>query len=336
MLKIKELTKKFNDFTALDRVSITIEKGHVYGLLGPNGAGKTTLIKHICGIYRQNSGEIELDGEPVFENPKVKERIVYISDDLFFFTQYTILDMAKYYERLYPNWSWDRFNKLREIFPLDLKKRIAKFSKGMQKQAAFWLSVCTIPDLLLLDEPVDGLDPVMRRKVWNIILQDVLEREVTVLISSHNLRELEDVCDRVGILHNGKLILNQELDSMKSTVHKIQLAYPKPVTEKTTNQLFETVSETGIVPDPAHDDNAAYKPAGNAVDNPVLPEDMNILHRSVTGSIMILIVRGDREEILSRLRQTEPLVLDILPLTLEEIFIYEVGDLGYEIQDIIV
>ena len=313
MLEIKEITKKFDDFTALDHVSLTIEAGHVYGLIGPNGAGKTTLIKHICGVYRQTGGEIELDGRPVYENPDVKKRISYISDDLFFFTQYSIMDMAKYFERIYPNWSWERFDRLRAVFSLDPKKRIVKFSKGMQKQAAFWLSVCTMPDLLLLDEPVDGLDPVMRREVWNIIIADVLERKTTVLISSHNLRELEDVCDWVGILHNGKLILNKELDSMKSSVHKIQLAYPglEPGREQPLTQL-------------------------PILSKKLNTEKLNILHSTVSGSIMVLIIRGDFEEIMLQLRETNPVVLDVLPLTLEEIFIYEVGDFGYEIKDIIV
>ena len=302
MLTIKNLTKDFRDIRALDDVSFTIERGQVYGLLGPNGAGKTTLIKHISGVYHQNAGEITLDDTPIYENAKIKSKIIYVSDELFFLTQYSIADMAKYYAHLYPDWNWERFEKLGKVFQLNPKKRITKMSKGMQKQAAFWLGSCAMPDLFVLDEPVDGLDPIMRKTVWNIILEDVTERNTTVLISSHNLRELEDVCDHIGILHHGKLILNKELDSAKSDIHKLQLAYSDMLPEDAIRDYFK---------------------------------DIEILHYSVSGSIIILVAKGDREDIIERINQTNPLLLDILPLSLEEIFIHEVSDMNHEIRGVL-
>ena len=302
MLTIKNLTKDFRDIRALDDVSFTIERGQVYGLLGPNGAGKTTLIKHISGVYRQNAGEVKLDDIPIYENAKIKSKIIYVSDELFFFTQYSIADMAHYYAHLYPDWNWERFKKLGDVFHLNPKKRITKMSKGMQKQAAFWLGSCAMPDLFVLDEPVDGLDPIMRKTVWNIILSDVTERNTTVMISSHNLRELEDVCDHIGILHHGKLILNKELDSAKSDIHKLQLAYRDKLPEDTIRDYFK---------------------------------DIEILHHSVSGSIIIIVAKGDREDIIKRINRTNPLLLDILPLSLEEIFIHEVSDINHEIRGVL-
>mgnify|MGYP000926756044 FL=1 len=299
MIEVKDLSKNFGSFKALDNLSIRVKPGSVYGLLGPNGAGKTTLIKHLAGIYRQDKGTVEMNGKPVYENPELKSTMIYIPDDLFFFTQYNIDEAAKFYSCHYPHWSWERYEKLKTVFHINTKKRITRLSKGMQKQVAFWLGICTKPQIMLLDEPVDGLDPVMRRKVWNLVLQDVAERQTTVLVSSHNLRELEDVCDHVGILHNGKMVVERELDNMKSDIHKLQAAFANEI-----------------------------------------PEDFlqgeNVLHRSQNGSIFILIVKGKREKILENARKSNPVILDILPLTLEEIFIYELGGLGYDIQNVII
>ncbi|MGI6779080.1 MAG: ABC transporter ATP-binding protein [Acetivibrionales bacterium] len=299
MIEVNSLNKSFGSYKVLNGLDVYINEASVYGLVGPNGAGKTTLIKHLAGIYRQESGTIMINGEPVYENPEVKSAISYISDDLYFFSQYSINEMAGFYSALYPLWNWERFDKLRQVFPFNCNKRITRLSKGMQKQAAFWLAICTMPKVMLLDEPVDGLDPVMRKKVWNLILQDVAERQTTVLVSSHNLRELEDVCDHVGIIHNGKIIVERELDNMKSDIHKLQLAFPAGIPDN-------------------------------------LLQGEEILHQTKNGSVLLTIVRGDREELLKKVRSTNPVILDILPLTLEEIFIYELGGLGYDIKNILI
>lgn len=215
MIKVENLNKSFDKFKALDNMNLNVEKGSVYGLIGPNGAGKTTFIKNLMGIYRQDSGSILVENKPVYENPGLKQKIVYISDDLFFFTTYSIIDMAKYYAGIYKNWDWDMFEKLKGIFKIDVKRKCRRLSKGMQKQVAFWLGICARPELMVLDEPVDGLDPVMRRNTWAVILQEVAERNMTVLVSSHNLRELEDVCDHVGIMFNGRVVLEKALDDVK-------------------------------------------------------------------------------------------------------------------------
>ena len=298
MIKVKNVTKKFDDFYALRGLDINVEKGSVYGLVGPNGAGKTTILKILSGVYRQNDGTVEIDNEPVFENMKIKERMTFISDDLFFYSTYTIKDTAKYYAGIYENWSWERFNALKEIFKIDINRKVRRLSKGMQKQVAFWLSVSAQPDIMLLDEPVDGLDPVMRRNVWRLMLSDVADRGTTVVVSSHNLRELEDVCDHVGIMHEGKIVLEKALDDLKGNTHKLQVAFDGEVSADLIAQI---------------------KP----------------IHRETFGSVNIFIVKGETEEILEKVKAYSPLVCDILPLTLEEVFIYELGGSGYEFENII-
>ncbi|MGM9543234.1 MAG: ABC transporter ATP-binding protein, partial [Candidatus Limivicinus sp.] len=200
MIQVNDLIKSFDGFKALDGLNITVPTGAVYGLVGPNGAGKSTLIRHVAGIYRQDAGQVLIEGEPVYENPEMKGRIAYIPDDVFYYTQSTIKDLMLFYRSIYPRFSQERFEKLGGAFDLSLSQPIRKMSKGMQKQAAFWLALSRCPDYIVLDEPVDGLDPVMRRQVWNLLLSDVAENGSTVLVSSHNLRELEDVCDHVGIM----------------------------------------------------------------------------------------------------------------------------------------
>lgn len=299
MIEVLNLSKSFGRFKALDNLDIHVKKASVYGLLGPNGAGKTTLIKHLVGVYRQDNGVVSVDGEPVYENSNIKASIIYISDDLYFFSQYTIEDMAKFYASIYPKWNQERYEALKKVFPIPTTKRVIKLSKGMQKQVAFWLGICTMPKVMILDEPVDGLDPVMRKKVWNLMLQDVAERQTTILVSSHNLRELEDVCDHIGILHQGKILVEQELDNVKSDIHKLQIAFKEEIPKK-------------------------------------FLKDLDILHRSENGSIILLIVRGNKKTLLSKVEKMNPVILDILPLTLEEIFIYELGGMGYDIQNILI
>lgn len=298
MIKVKNVLKKFGNFTALDCLSLNVEKGSVYGLIGPNGAGKTTILKILAGVYKSDSGKVLIDGDEIFENMKTKERLTFISDDLFFYPTYTIKDTAKYYAGIYKNWSWERFDSLSEIFKIDVNRKVRRLSKGMQKQVAFWLSVSAQPDIMLLDEPVDGLDPVMRRNVWRLMLSDVAERKTTVLVSSHNLRELEDVCDHVGIMHNGRVVLEKALDDVKGNIHKLQLAFSDGVSDK-------------------------------------LLEELSPLHKESFGSVNIFIVKGEGEEIEEKVKKYNPLIFDILPLTLEEVFIYELGGLGYEFENII-
>ena len=298
MIEVKNVVKSFDGFRALDGLTMTVPHGAVYGLVGPNGAGKSTIIRHLAGIYRQDSGEVLLDGQPVYENPAVKRRMTVIGDDWYYFPQANIREMARFFAGLYPAFSWERYEKLKQVFPLDEKMMLRRMSKGMQKQAAFWLAVCCMPEYLILDEPVDGLDPVMRRQVWSLLLGDVSERGTTVLVSSHNLRELEDVCDHVGILNRGQVLLERSLSDLQDNTVKLQVAY-----------------------------------AG--VTEPMLPSELNILHRSHVGRVYTYIVRGSSAEILRRMEITEPILLESIPLTLEEIFIYELGGVDYAAKDIL-
>ena len=292
MLEVKNLTKTFGSFKALDDLSMTVPKGAVYGLVGPNGAGKSTLIRHVLGVYRPDSGSVLLDGEAVYENPGVKLRIGSIPDDIFYFPSATLEDMRGYYKGMYPTFDDALFMRLYEVFQLPPKGQLRRFSKGMQKQAAFHLSICTRPDLLVLDEPVDGLDPVMRRQVWSLLASDVAQRETTVLVSSHNLRELEDICDHVGIVDHGRMLLERSLADMQGMTHKLQLV-------------------------------------GEA------PQGLEVLHESMSGRLRTLVVRGDAAQIEEKVRQQSPAYFDVLPLSLEEIFIYELGGANYEIKNII-
>lgn len=298
MIKADNLTKTFDGFKALNELSFNVEKGSVYGLLGPNGAGKTTLIKHLVGIYSPDSGDVTVDGKKVYENPETKSDIIYIGDDLYFYPTYSIDDMAKFYKRIYPSWCDERYENLKKVFNIDTKRKVRRLSKGMQKQVAFWLGMCTMPKVMILDEPVDGLDPVMRRNVWRVILQDVAENETTVLISSHNLRELEDVCDHVGIMHEGKIVLQKSLYDLKGNIHKIQIAF-----------------ENGLPQE--------------------IAQDEAVLHSESTGRVHMLIVRGNIDDIECKFNSYNPILCDIIPLTLEEVFIYELGGMGYEFQNVI-
>jgi len=223
MIRVTNLTKKFDDFTALDNLSLHVEKGAIYGLIGVNGSGKTTLIRHLTGVLAQDSGEILIGGEGILDNVKTKERMGYIPDDLYFYPNYSLKAMAKYYKGLYPSWSDERYHEMLSKFGLNENGKLSKFSKGMQKQAAFILVMSTRPDLLVLDEPIDGLDPIMRKNVWSYVLGDVADHEMTVLISSHNLRELEGICDSVGILSNGRIKFEGKLEDLKNETKDMSL-----------------------------------------------------------------------------------------------------------------
>jgi ABC-2 type transport system ATP-binding protein len=299
MIEMKNVSKAFTTFKAVDSIHLTIQKGTIYGLIGSNGAGKTTLMKLLAGIYRQDQGDVTVDGTPVYENVTLKQSIFYIPDYPYFLPQYTTIQMARFYRSIYPSWSEVRFQQLVEQFDIDLNKKIYTFSKGWQRQIAFVLAFSVNPEILILDEPLDGLDPVVRKKVKNLLIQDVADREMTILISSHNLREIEDICDHIGIIHKGKIIMEKELDELKSDIHKVQLAYKDGVPEG-------------------------------------LPEQLTSLYTEKRGSVLLCIVRGNEEEISKQIRKTNPVIFDLLPLSLEEIFIYEMGDIGYAIENVIV
>ena len=299
MIKVNNVVKTFDHFRALDGLTMTVEKGSIYGLVGPNGAGKSTILRHITGAYRPDSGSVLVDGQPVYENPAVKRRISIIPDDLYYFNSASTRDMMKFYRGLYPNFDDKRYEALREAFPeVNEKHPIRRLSKGMQKQSAFWLTLCCQPDVLVLDEPVDGLDPVMRRQVWSLLMGDVAQRGTTVLVSSHNLRELEDVCDHVGILSHGKVLLERSLTDLQDNIVKIQIVFPEG-------------------------------------DLPQLPQELNVLHTTQIGRVHTLIIRGAMEEIKARLNTYSPLLMEALPLSLEEIFIYELGGEDYAVRDIV-
>lgn len=298
MIQVHELRKQFDHFKVLDGVNMHVGRGEIYGLVGPNGAGKSTLLRHLTGVYRPDGGEVVIDGENVYENKKIKEKIAYIPDELFYFMQADTMEMKRFYEGIYPEFESKLFYRMQEFFPtIDVKRNIRRLSKGMQKQVAFWLAICCKPELMILDEPVDGLDPVMRRQVWSILMSEVAERKMTVLVSSHNLRELEDTCDHVGIMHHGKIMIERSLSDLQGNISKIQVA-----------------CESGV---------------------PKLPDSFEVLHMANTGRVYTLIVKGDPKEAERALVADRPTLVDVLPLTLEEIFIYEMGGADYEVKDIL-
>ncbi|MBQ9015724.1 MAG: ABC transporter ATP-binding protein [Firmicutes bacterium] len=302
MIRVLNAEKRFDRKTkALDSLCIHVNKGSIYGLVGTNGAGKTTVIRSIMGILQLDAGEITLDGAPVYDNPKAKQRIGYVSDDPFAFRGYSLREMAAYTAGIYEGWNEERFARMSAEFALDPKGKLSSFSKGMRKQAALILALSVMPDVLVLDEPIDGLDPLVRRKVWKYIIDDVAEREMTVLVSSHNLREMEDYCDHIGIIADGHMVIERDLEDLKSDVHKVQAAFPGGA---------DVLAEIGSTA-------------------------LHVLHHERRGSVDIAIIRESEETIRRTLAPYEPVLLDLLPLTLEEIFVYELGGATYEIDNII-
>ena len=298
MIRVENVCKDFDGFRALSHLNMHVPKGSIYGLVGPNGAGKSTIIRHIVGDFRQDTGSVLVDGAPIYENIEKKAKIAFIPDDIFYFMQANTNDMKKFYQSIYPSFDAELFEKLKVCFPaVNVKRNIRNLSKGMQKQVAFWLAICCRPELLILDEPVDGLDPVMRRQIWSLMMNDVAERGTTVLVSSHNLRELEDVCDHVGIMDHGSLLLERSLSELQGGVSKIQIAFEGEM--------------------------------------PVLPDDLKVLHQSRSGRVHTLIVRAAQGVASHELAKLQPILLDEIPLTLEEIFIYELGGADYAVKDIL-
>ena len=299
MIKARGIVKNFGDFCALDGFDITVPKGSIYGLVGPNGAGKTTIIKHLTGVIRQDEGTVRIDGEDVWENESLKQRVLCINDDWYFYPSFTVKQMARFYKDIYKNFNHERYQKLGEVLKIEENRQIRRLSKGKKKQVAFRLVLSAMPDVLILDEPLDGLDPVMRKQIMNIIISDVAERGMTVLVSSHNLRELEDICDYVGIIHNGKMIVEKPLDDLKGNILKVQMVF------------------------------------GDGFPD-ALKDEIDILHFSNIGSVNTLIVKGDASLVENVIRKYNPVVFDKINLTLEEVFIYELGGLGYDFSHIIV
>ena len=297
MIEVKNLVKTFDGFRALNGATITVPDGGVYGLVGPNGAGKSTIIRHITGIYRGDSGEVLVDGAPVYENPEKKALVAAIPDDWYYFPSATVRDMMQFYRGFYPNFDMERYEKLKGVFNISEKALIRRLSKGMQKQVAFWLTMCCRAKYLVLDEPVDGLDPVMRRQVWSIMMSDVTEYGTTVLVSSHNLRELEDVCDHVGIMNKGNVLLERSLSDLQENIVKLQVVWQG--------------------------------------DAPVMPAELQVLHTSNVGRVYTYIIRGNAQSVTERIGVWQPMMMEALPLSLEEIFIYELGGEQYAVQDII-
>jgi len=296
MINVRNLHKKFDRTQALDGIELTINRASIYGLVGTNGAGKTTLIRHMAGILKPDEGEILFDGEPVLENTALKQKIGLVPDELYFPKGYSISDMVRIYSGTYDNFNEERLHELTQLFRLDEKAPLKGFSKGMKKQAAIALALASMPEYLLLDEPIDGLDPIVRKLVWKQIVDDVADREMTVLVSSHNLRDLESICDYVGIIDDGKTVMERDLESIREGINKVQVAFAKD-------------GEEAI-------------------------EKLNVLHREKHGSVELIITRDSTETIEEVLAPANPLILDVLPLSLEEVFIYELGGEKYDFSEI--
>lgn len=298
MIEIKNVTKKFGDLVALDKLNFNVKEGTVFGLVGSNGSGKSTLLRVINGVFHADGGEVLIDGESTFENPAAKGKCYFVSDFPFFYNNSTINNTAYIYRKLYPNWSEEYFKTLCNTFPIDTNAKIINMSKGMQRQAALILALSTKPKYLFLDEIFDGLDPVIRQLVKRLLITNVTDNNTTVMIASHNLRELEDVCDHVGFLHKGGIVEEKELDDMKLGIHKVQIAFR------------DSVDET-------------------------IFEELNIVHKVRQGNLFNLTIRGEQEEFMPILEALNPAFLEILPLTLEEVFINEMEGAGYDINNII-
>lgn len=293
MIEIKNAVMRFDDRNALDGISLEIPEGCAYGLLGSNGAGKSTLLRLLSGIYRPNSGEVLIDGQKVYDNVPIKERVFFINDETVQFNDMTLAEMRAYYKRFYSSFDDTLFERLHGAIELPMKKRLSTFSKGMKRQAAVICGIACRTPYLFLDEAFDGLDPTMRIIVKQMLIDAMLDNKLTVIFSSHNLGEIDEFCDRVGLLHAGKVVFDRELDNVKGSVVKIQTAFDRPVTK---------------------DDFSGFE----------------VLHIESTGSVIHIIAKGDREAIRSSVNALSPKLYDEVPLSLEEIFIYEMEVLGYD------
>lgn len=299
MIQLNNVTKHFGHFKAVDDATLTIKGGSIQGLLGSNGAGKTTLLKMIAGIYKTDTGSITYHNQDIFENEDYKSKMIFISDIPYFFGHANLKEMGDFYQKLYPNFSTERFQQLTELLKLNSQKKLSKLSKGMKRQCAFILAIAARPEVMLLDEPFDGLDPIVRHTIKNILIQDVSNHDMALFVSSHNLREMEDFCDSVSLMHEGKILMARDLDDLKGNVAKIQMAF-----EKIPNESF-------------------FK-------------GMNLVEKTVRGRVVTCIVKGNFDSLEQYITSGHPLMYDILPLSLEEIFTYELGGHGYAIENILV
>ena len=289
LITAKNVVKKFDKFTALNHLNMNVPEGSIYGLVGPNGSGKTTTIKHLIGMYKQDDGEILINGEKVYDNEKIKSKIAYISDDLYFFHGYSIKDMAKFYSKIYKNFSFEKFETLQKVFNMDVKRKVNKLSKGMKKQVAFWLTISCNPEIMILDEPIDGLDPIMKENVWKNLLEEVKKRKMTVIISSHNLKELENVCTNIGIMKNGAMVLEKELEEKENNIQKMQIVFSN------NSQISK------------------------------IREKLSILKEEKIGSVYYFIIKGEQKEVEEILDKYKLTLMEFLPLSLEEVFMFENG-----------
>ena len=298
MIQAKNLTMKFDNFAALKNLNCEIPESCIYGLVGSNGAGKSTFLRLIGGIYRPNEGEVTIDGKPVYENPEVKNQILYVPDELYFLPQANMNRMAELYSSIYENFNYERFENLTKTFGLNPKANINTFSKGMKRQTATILALSCMPKFLFFDETFDGLDPVMRNLVKQVIYNDVLERKTTTIITSHSLRELEDTCDQLALLHKGGIVFESDIQDLKTALFKVQVAFDSPYTKDKFGGI-------------------------------------EMLDYNQMGSVATFIARGDKEEVVAKIRSLNPIILDVLPLNLEEVFIYEMESLGYAFKEIL-
>lgn len=302
MIEISAFTKKFDDLVALDQISFSIHEGSIFGLVGSNGAGKSTLLRSICGIYAPDGGSIQIDGGEPYENPAVKSRVVFVPDFPYYLPQSSLKTMADFYRRIYPSWSQEEYQRLCGLFGLDQKMKLHNMSKGMQRQAALICALSTMPEYLLLDEVFDGLDPVMRQLLKRVISEQVSERNMTVVIASHNLRELEDFCDHVGLIHQGGVLFEQELDALKLGIHKAQAVFQPPLEQQQIQWLRE---------------------------------QLDIIKLESRGSMISLVARRDQETVERTLAELQPVFSETLPLSLEEVFISEMEAAGYDLNKIL-
>lgn len=299
MITAKHLTKKYDGFLALDDVSFEIDDGKVFGFVGSNGSGKSTLLRLISGVLIPDDGVVGIDGIPSFDNPAVKSQILFLSDTPYFFNQSNLKEMAKFFASVYPNFDYNTYRSLLNIFPIDENKKIASFSKGMQRQSSLILALSSRPRYLLMDEAFDGLDVVIRRTLCNIISKTIEETNITVVIASHNLRELEEISDDIALIHSGKIIRTGNIDSLCSNIHKIQA-------------VFGSVPETAI-----------------------FESNLDVIKTERTGSVLQMVVRGDREKILNFINTLSPIFCECIEPSLEEVFIYELEVSGYDVKNIL-
>jgi len=306
MIELKEITKKFDDFVVLDKINLTIDKGTAFGLLGSNGAGKSTILRLIAGIYNQEGGNITVDGDTIYDNIETKKRVFFVNDETVQFSTYTLIELKNFYKDYYPNFSEELFEKMRSTINLPKDKKISTFSKGMKRQAIVIIAIACQTDYLLLDEAFDGLDPTMRIIVKRMLVDAMLDRQLTTIISSHNLKEINELCDTVALLHEGKIVFSRDLDSVKGNVHKVQVVFPQVSENLPQNYTIEELAGDGL----------------------------EILHFEKSQSVYHIIVKGDTELIKEKIQAKNPVVMDIIPLTLEEIFIYEMEVLGYDFNSL--